>query len=225
MPFSQGGSGGSGGSGTLDGWVADGNAPTFASASSFTAGSSDLTATYQTGTLIKFTQTTVKFFVVTSSSFGAGTTTVNVMVNTDYTIANAAITAPFYSYQANPQGFPTGFNFTPGTITGWAASPTVNKAICSVVGRQCFLNVNITGTSNATTLSFTVPITASTQPGGSAQELQAAVATDNTVSLTTPARVLIASASSTVTCGKDFAGAAWTNTGTKTIQVSGAYSF
>jgi hypothetical protein len=147
------------------------------------------------------------------------------MVNTDYTLANVAITLPFYSYQANPQGLPSGFNFTPGTITGWAATPTVSRATLSVHGRWAFIDLRITGTSNATSVSFTVPITGATTADGNSQALNTGPATDNSSNLTTPPRALLASNSTTLTMGKDNAGAAWTNTGTKTIQVTGAYRF
>src|SRR5579859_2187593 len=46
-----------------DGWTADPNGYTYASASSFTVGASDLTAVYPGGARIKLTQTTVKYFV------------------------------------------------------------------------------------------------------------------------------------------------------------------
>ena len=140
-----------------DGWTADLNSPTYASASSFTAGASDLTALYSPGTRIKLTQTTVKYFVVTSSSFAAGTTTVNITGGTDYTLANAAITSPFYSYEVNPQGWPGWFNYTP-TLSGFSGTPTVQLAQFAVVGRTVFLAIGFTGTSNATTTSATLPI-------------------------------------------------------------------
>jgi hypothetical protein len=150
------------GSGSItgpDGWVADGNSPTFASASTFTAGASDLTSVYSPGTRIKLTQTTVKYFVVASSVFAAGTTTVTVTAGTDYTLANAAITSPFYSYVLNPQGYPGWFTFAPAA-TGFSGTPTVSTAKFAVDGRVCHVILTISGTSNATSFGATMPIAA-----------------------------------------------------------------
>lgn len=207
-----------------DGWVTDPNGGyTFASATSFTVGATDLTATYSKGTRIKLTQTTTKFFVVTSSSFGGGTTTVNITGGTDFTLVNAAITNPFYSYVPNPQAWPGGFNFTPSSIVGWAATPTVSRATFSVIGTLCFVDIRITGTSNATTVSFGMAIAGVTTADGQAQTVGACVATDAGTPLTTPSRCTLASASVTATMQKDFAATTWTNSGTKQVTVAGTY--
>ena len=149
---------GSGGVAGADGWVTDTNSPTYASATTFTAGASDLTAVYSPGTRIKLTQTTVKYFVVASSSFGAGTTTVTITAGTDYTLANAAITNPFYSYMENPQGYPGWFNYT-CNATGFS-SKTSDVGKFAVSGRVCTVLAVIFGTSNATTLTCDAPIAA-----------------------------------------------------------------
>lgn len=139
-----------------DGWVPDTNAPTFATANSFTAGASDLTAVYSVGTRIKLTQTTVKYFVVTASVFGAGTTTVTVSGGSDYTLANAAITTPFYSYVVNPQGFPGWFNWTP-TVTGFTGATTNTFCRFSQLGRVTTFSIDIQGTSNAAGFTISLP--------------------------------------------------------------------
>ncbi len=142
-----------------DGWIASADTWTYASASTFTIAGVDRTAVYTKGTRLKFTQTTAKYAVVVNSSFSTDTT-VTIAVNTDYTIANAAITSPYYSYAANPQGYPGWFNWTP-TFTGFSADPTNTFHRFSVVGKQCFINIrhNTDGTSNATGFSLTLPIT------------------------------------------------------------------
>ena len=56
---------------------------------------------------IKLTQTTVKYFIITGvSTYSGGNTTITVYGGTDYDLANAAITSPYYSTQKAPQGFP-----------------------------------------------------------------------------------------------------------------------
>lgn len=88
-----------------DGWTNAGETWTYASATTFTVSGVDVTAKYHRGTKIKLTQTSTKYFRVESSSFSTNTT-VTVTGVGDYTLANAAIVNPYYSYAATPQGFP-----------------------------------------------------------------------------------------------------------------------
>ena len=169
-----GATGPTGTTGTYDGWNYDTNTWTYASTSTFTV-SGDATAIFTPGTRIKLTQTSVKFFVVSASSVAAGTTTVTITGGSDYSLANASITTPAYSYAANPQGYPGAFNWTP-TLVGWAASPTV-YARFQVVGRLCLITLFISGTSNATVTSVTLPIALS--PVGMTGHLIPCVNTDN----------------------------------------------
>ncbi len=101
--------------GSTDGWTSSADTWTYASASSFTI-SGDKTATYEKGQKIKLTQTTVKYFYITAVSYGAPNTTITVAAGTDYSLANAAITSPFYSNADQPFGFPTVFNTSVGTF-------------------------------------------------------------------------------------------------------------
>lgn len=142
---------------STDGWTSDSNTWTYASASTFTI-SGDKTAIFTKGTRLKFTQTTTKYAVVVSSSYGAPNTTVTIAVNTDYTIANAAITSPNYSYQTNPQGYPGWFAYTP-TYAGFSANPTFTARF-RIDGNMCTFTHVVTGdgTSNATTKTITLPV-------------------------------------------------------------------
>lgn len=92
------------------GWVAAGETWTYASASSpeytFTI-SGDKTAKYFAGMKIQYVQSaTTKYALITKVAFSIGTTTVTIYGGTDYTLANAAITSPFYSIGRAPAGFP-----------------------------------------------------------------------------------------------------------------------
>lgn len=145
-----------------DGWNSAGETWTYASASTFTIAGTDVTTKYTKGTRLKFTQTTVKYAVVVSSSFSTDTT-VTIAVNTDYTIANAAISANYYSYQANPQGYPGWFNYTTTTaVTGGGAfTPNFRVQKFRVIGNECHVyweanNGTVTGT--ATYIDFSLPI-------------------------------------------------------------------
>jgi hypothetical protein len=95
---------------------------TYASASTFTL-SGDWTGILGKGDKIKLTQTSQKYFYVTAVSYSAPNTTVSVFAGSDYTVANAAITLPYYAKIATPQGFPHWFTWAPVT-TSSAGSPT-----------------------------------------------------------------------------------------------------
>lgn len=91
----------------------------------------DLTAYIQAGDRIKFTQTTVKYFIVTKTpTFGAGVTTLTFWGGTDYTLANASISAPFFSRAKSPFGFntdPTKWSIRLSHSTDYTqATPTSN---------------------------------------------------------------------------------------------------
>lgn len=94
-----------------DGWLDDSaEAWVYASADSptftFTV-NADVTDKYAPGQRIKLTQTTVKYFIITAvSSYSGGFTTITVYGGTDYTLANAAISAQAHSLMKAPFGFP-----------------------------------------------------------------------------------------------------------------------
>jgi hypothetical protein len=91
------------------GWVSSGETWTYAGADAptftFTI-SGDKTGKYSAGMRIKLTQTTVKYFIITKVAYVDPNTTVTVYGGTDYTLANAAITEPYYSVVKAPLGFP-----------------------------------------------------------------------------------------------------------------------
>lgn len=141
----------------LDGWVDDtGETWTYVSATSFKVSGVDVTAKYTVGTRIKLTQTTVKYFVVTASSFSTDTT-VTITGGSDYTLANAAISANYHSYAANPQGYPGWFTYD-SAPTGFSGTPTQRASRFSVIGRVCHVYVDVFGTSNATTFTLATPV-------------------------------------------------------------------
>ncbi len=145
--------------GDVSGWTGSTDTWTYASASTFTIAGVDRTTTYTKGTRLKFTQTTVKYAVVVSSSFSTNTT-VTIAVNNDYTIANAAITSPYYSYQANPQGYPSHFTYTP-TLTNITIGNGTATGRYAQIGSLAFFSFNLTcgsTTSMGTNPIFTVPV-------------------------------------------------------------------
>lgn len=97
------------GGGAISSWIADANTWTYASADSPTftlTVNADVTAFIGVGCRIKLTQTTAKYFIVTAISYSAPNTTITIYGGTDYTLANAAISSPYYSFMKSPIGFP-----------------------------------------------------------------------------------------------------------------------
>ena len=92
-----------------DGWIAAGETWTYASADdptyTFTISGVDLTTKYYPGMRVKLTQTTAKYFIITKVAFSTDTT-ITIYGGTDYDLANAAITSPYYSNSKVPAGFP-----------------------------------------------------------------------------------------------------------------------
>lgn len=152
---------------TPDGWIQSAVTWTRTGDHSFTV-PGDLTAIFSPGTRVKYTDTGgTDYGVVASSSHAGGTTTVNLAPNTDYAMASGAISGTFYSYDANPQGYPGWFNYAE-TWSGFSSAPSGGHAMFSVNGRVCHLNISRTshGTSNSTSSAVTVPIApAVTQSG------------------------------------------------------------
>jgi hypothetical protein len=87
----------------------------------------DATAKYSVGMRVKLTQTTVKYFIITAIA----ATSMTVWGGTDYTLANAAISANYYSPHKAPLGFPLSplkwSIETHDTTGGSQASPTQNQ--------------------------------------------------------------------------------------------------
>lgn len=204
--------------GLTDGWVSSSDTWTFATASTFTIAGVDRTTTYTKGTRLRFTQTTVKYAVVVASSFSTNTT-VTIAVNNDYTIANAAISANSYSYEANPQGYPTWFNYTP-TYTGYNGAVTTLLGRFAIVGSSCTLILYFTGTSNQTFLTATAPVAAVSDVIIAICYVQ-----NSGAGQATPGRAVTSTGSAVITFGKDVSGAAFANTLAKGADVTMTMDF
>lgn len=106
--------------------------------------------------------------------------------------------------------------FTP-TIVGFSANPTAPYTVYRFNGLVLIVvfRWGTPGTSNATSFTVTVPMTAKTVTNG--LWLATSTVTDNGAVKTTMGRVFLTSASKIATCDPDGAGTAWTNTSTKNI--------
>jgi hypothetical protein len=216
--------GAAGGGGSSDGWIDD-TAETWTYASGSGGGvatftvAGDVTAKYSVGTPIKLTQTTVKYFaVIADPVFAAGNTTVTIFAGTDYTLANAAISANYHSYEVNPQGWPTWFNYNAG-FTGWGSIST-SYAQFAIAGRQVSIQLYASGTSNSTSTSASLPITASAA-GLNSSGLNA-VGADNGITIQSFG---FFSSTTAVQWRKTVGTAAsWTASGVKVVTYSAVYA-
>jgi len=155
-----------------DGWLTVADSWAYASASTITV-PSGAASLYQKGDKIKLTQTTVKYFYI----IRVADTVLTVTGGSNYTVANAAITSPFYSHQESPIGFPQYFNYVP-IYGGFSVAPTVVYVIFSLIGSLCTLRIRTTGgTSNNTVFTYTAPIAGANISGGQGDSVP--IATDN----------------------------------------------
>lgn len=146
----------------VTGWLEAGVTWTYVSATTFTL-TGDYTSTYTAGLKLRMVQSaTSKYFYVVSSSYSAPTTTVVIAVNTDYTLANAAISSPYYSMIAQPVGFPAALNYTP-TLSNLSGG-TLNVSNYAIRGRHCKVRIRYTlaGAGVAGAVSLTLPLSAAT---------------------------------------------------------------
>ena len=137
----------------------------------------------------------------------------SIAVTPDYTIANAAISATYYSYLVNPQGYPGWFNWTPG-YTGFSSNPSGASAKFMIVGKQCTVTwVHGTpGTSNATGFTITgLPVTAAHTISGFMN-----LRVYNNTAFQAGAGLAEISGT-TITLSRDGTGATWTASGQKSV--------
>lgn len=139
-------------------WQAGSSTWTYVSATTFTVPSADA-ALMSAGTKLKLTQTTAKYFYVASVSG----TTVTISANADYTLANAAITSPYFSNAATPVGFPQSFSWTPTWSTGVTAGNGTNGSKYIQVGKTVIALVRFTFGSTSSmgngVATFSLPVT------------------------------------------------------------------
>lgn len=116
-----------------DGWTEFGHTLTYASATSFTV-AADITDQIAVGDKIKVTNGgSTKYFYVTAVSYSSPNTTVTITGGSDYTLANSAITSPYFSKASSPVGFPVNSKtFSPLGVsyaertTDYSATPGAN---------------------------------------------------------------------------------------------------
>lgn len=99
------------------------------------------------------------------------------------------------------------------TVVGWS-SFTTKRLYYKKIGKLVFVEFQFNGTSDSTSTSFTLPFT----PSSNITFRIAAKASDNGVSLATPASGTVTLSSTTVSFSSDYASAGWTASGTKSLN-------
>jgi hypothetical protein len=107
------------------------------------------------------------------------------------------------------------------TPTGWAAGYTVVFRY-TTIGKMCFFELYITGTSNNATTSLTLPFTSANISGFNWSGVCASVS-DNGSVLTTAARWAIAANTDSIVFLKDMGNGAFTASGGKVIRAQGFF--
>jgi hypothetical protein len=142
-----------------DGWIPVSDTWTYKTATTITV-PSGAASIYKVGMGIRLTQSsTVKYFYIV----GVADTVLTVTGGSDYTLANATISA--VSYAPNPDtaiGFPRVFQYAT-TITGYTTNPKTATLEFKMIGNRVYVDTydRIDGNdSNATGLTFTLPVSA-----------------------------------------------------------------
>lgn len=151
---------------TADGWIADTNTWTFVSSTTGAGGglityklsAVDATGYLKPGTKVSWNDATNTpgFGIIATATFSTDTT-VTLIRQSDYVMANHAITAPRYSYAAAPVGFPTWFNYNP-TVTGWSVTNAVYRWTATATAITVQIVQTTPGTSTATAHTMTLPV-------------------------------------------------------------------
>ncbi len=119
---------------------------------------------------------------------------------------------------------PTDWQTWSPTLTGFSVNPAGASYRYKVIGRLCYINIYQpnAGTSNATSFSISLPITAANNASYGCVPYST---TDNGAAQTTPAQAVIAAGGSTVILAKSISGAggAWTNANGKAASLSMFY--
>lgn len=146
-----------GGTAVVFGGTADTTAVTLTGVNQFTV-PVDATGYLGPGVKASYNDGGVDYGVIATVKNNAGTTTVTLIPNNDYSIANAALTAPRFSYFETPASFPASFACAM-LLTG-TADPTLRAYRWRTIGRTITLEVFHlnTGTSSATTHTLSIPV-------------------------------------------------------------------
>ncbi|MBF0510836.1 MAG: hypothetical protein HQL13_00740 [Candidatus Omnitrophica bacterium] len=144
---------------------------------------------------------------------GTGTTTGGI----EFDINNAAtlFLSPNGDIYSPPSGNWSDYSAS-STIVGWS-SISSSVILTKKIGKIVFVYFNISGTSNTTTVTFTLPYSCNSNslywPNGIL-----ATTVDRSTNLSVPGKCYMGPGSNTVVCVSSPIGGAWTASGTKIVQ-------
>lgn len=191
-----------------EGWSELGETFTYASASTITV-ASDATTRFQKGDKLRFKQGAgYKYYVVTA----VAATVLTVLVNTDYTVANAAISDVWVSRAARPFGFPSGFAINTFATTGWG-TPTYNTGRIELQAGIGHFEFDVSGTSNSTSTVFTMPV-------ASRNAVRRLIRSTDNGGTPVVASMDMTASSASLTLYSTLSSATWTASGTKRVEGS-----
>lgn len=148
--------------------------------------------------------------VIETATFSTDTT-VTLIRQSTYVMANHALTAPRYSNAARPPGFPAFFNYNPA-YTGFNTSPSSGLYAWSAVGNTITVAIgeatNGATTGGATFPHWSLPAVASNFGTNCQWQFSAAV-TDAGVTKTAPGLSRVLGATNTLDVFTDYAGGTW----------------
>lgn len=141
--------------------------------------------------------------------------------------STAVFSVPYATYRFTTDGSSkwTLNNITPitsgtyvPTVTGYSGTPTISTAYYTLSDKQCTVNFSVSGTSNATTLTATLPFNASSDISR-----QICLGTNNT-STNVVGLVSTRSLSNVADCYSAVSGVGWTSSGTKVFWLTLTYT-
>jgi len=150
------------------------------------------------------TSSTVEF---AGADLSGGTTTVGGVIGTINMAEATSLTWPTQAYTVDWT------DYSGSTTVGGFSSTTEETVFYMKIGKLVIVTFRITGTSNATTITFTLPFTASNAQANSSF-INSVTVKDNGTFQAIPGRVRITN-SATATINKDFSGANFTSSGDK----------
>lgn len=209
------------------GWVQDGTTWTRTANTVFTV-PGNVTGTYQTGTVVKWTESAVQKYGIVASSAFTTLTTVTLISTTDYVMAATPdANSNFYaqSWLGLPYDFPSAFTWSSGTTTG-GTGPGLAAVFSIRPGRRIRLDFSASiNTSTANTFTVTgLPLPSA----GNTQSYAALSAFDNSAVIS-GAVATIGASTSTLTFNKLTAlglnPSGWATTGAKGAVANIEYGY
>ena len=204
-----------------DGWRIIPYGAAYGSATTITFAGVDCTVLFPVGAPVRWRQREGWLYGYVVSVAFSTDTTLTVVGNS---VVNAPIGAVWVSHGINPTGFPGWFAYSP-TPTGFSSVPATADYRFAIVGRVVTLVVakKVDGTSNATTLTVSLPVTAATVGTAGTWTGTNGHAVDNGIGLTVASRWNINSGGTTIDFYTNMSLGEWTNAGGKRVRCVAQY--